>query len=79
MKNYIFVVGQIKGDSWELGGVYTNIELAIENCIDENDFVGVVELDETATKETSQYILACYPELETPEYLSEFIEQVNNL
>lgn len=72
MEKYVYVVGQITGDTWELGGVYNNLLDALCNCFDEDDFIGLTEFNAPATKEPKQYLASCYPKSKNGELTADF-------
>ncbi|MBK7362638.1 MAG: hypothetical protein IPJ01_10120 [Micavibrio sp.] len=68
MKNQkVYVVGNVtnlKNGAWKIVGVFTKELDAVKNCIDENHFVGLVELNKVYKKD-QKWKGAYYPKLES--------------
>ena len=60
----LYVVGQINPDNhleWELQGVFDDIVRAEAICIDDNYFIGPIELNQVISVATTDWINAYYP------------------
>ena len=56
----VWVVGQIKGDDWELGGAFSTEEKAREVCTEPDDGYWPVEVDKFLGRETD-LVAATFP------------------
>ena len=72
-KEIVWVAGQLaedpsaqefNPDAWELVGVYTEEELAVDACRTENYFIGPVSLNDTFPPEKTRWVGSYYPKHE---------------
>lgn len=60
----LYIVGKIKPDNyneWEFMGVFDHEPMAVQQCMDENYFVGPCRLNEALPQETIAWPDAYYP------------------
>ena len=62
----MYMVGEVndKETNWDFCGVYSTEELAVKRCVNENNFIARVKLDEYIPIEKSQFDYSYYPLLE---------------
>jgi len=61
LRHQLWVVGQVRGDTWEIQGVFDDKTRAVGCCQDENWFIGPVRLNEPFPSETVEWQGAFFP------------------